>query len=231
MRQDEAQVQVFRKFTVMSIKSHDNRSRDATAANKIKLSGQEALVIQDARSIATENVAKEDYQQQVDRWNRYQEQLDKIQHRCEIENFPFERRLTTSYSERRMKAVVQGIGIGLLFATGYCLWLVSDAIINGAVIGNGDFMTGAVLSMGTAAVAAALLTTTRKLPETIKFACKPVLFIDDRYYLQKFVRGLARERNDPEVVLPALTMELPHSWIKQQSLLKGMETMSDAQTR
>lgn len=204
---------------------------------------QAVPLIQEVQKIASERVAIEDYQQQVDRWNRYQDALDKVRHQCEIEGVRFRRRMKTSYSERRERNIKQLIAICLLTSAiyisvaGYGAWQESQKPVNIYTILQerpdvweraSEIVTGGfTMGIGMSAVAFQYLWNRGKLPEKIKFQCKPIINIDDLYYLQKFVKGMAKEKHDPKVVLPELTMELPQSWIKQQSLLSVMSNMKD----
>lgn len=197
-------------------------------ANQVPLIKQVALV-------AAEKVPEQDFQQQVDRWNRYQEGLDRIERQCRIENVRFRRRLTTSYSERRIRNITRLAGLMFLIASTYTLGfgisIAHSFEVNGYAyifatpteIASMGLLMGFLVTLGLGMH----VINSGKLPEKIRFHCAPVINIDDLYYLQRFVIGMQRERHDPKVVLPELTMELPQSWIQQQSLLKVMETMKD----
>lgn len=197
--------------------------------------------VQLVQAIASEPVPVQDYQQQVDRWNRYQGALDQIQRRCEIEGAVFKRKVRTSYSERRVRNIKQAIAIGLITASiyiaiaGYFVlaessaniylprtWDVDEWLVAQDIAWWGGLMGALVASQIFRG-----LWNRGPLPENIVFQCKPVIFIDDLYYLQRFVRCMSKERHDPKVKLPELTMTLPQSWIKQNSLLSMMGTMKD----
>lgn len=204
---------------------------------------QAVPIIHEVQKIASERVPNEDFQQQVDRWNRYQESLDKIQRQCQIENVRFHRHLKTSYSERRIRNIYQCVAIGMLAASIFIVYYGVPALMEATKpismyevyygppnsmatiedIGNHALAIGFLTSLG----AFMFIFNRGYLPPMIKFECAPIMNIDDLYFIQRYVRGMARERHDPKVVLPALKMELPQSWISQQSLLKVMDTMRD----
>lgn len=206
---------------------------------------EQALIVQQVQSIAAENVSAEDFQQQVDRWNRYHASLDVIQRQCEIEGARFRRRLKTSYSERRERNILQGFAVAMITASIYISIMGYFAINNYGYniyeprtwdrdmwVWAGDIAWwGALMGVLVASQAIRLIWNRGPLPEKIKFECKPVIFIDDLYYLRRAVRQMAKEGHDPKIVLPTLTMELSQSWIKQNSLLAIMGTMKDIQIK
>jgi hypothetical protein len=53
------------------------------------MDNNEPTVIQELQAIAQEKVPDEDYQQQVDRWNRYQATLDKVARSAQLSDFRF----------------------------------------------------------------------------------------------------------------------------------------------
>lgn len=187
---------------------------------------QQSLLIQELNKVAQEKVPEQDFQQQVDRWNRYQELLDKVERQCQIQGFQFTKNLRSSYRDQRKRMLMASLAIGMLFSAAFSFNEYFTA--TESTISLGNILDNLLLLAGTLAVAPMVqMFNFAKLPETIKFSCTPMMFIDDAFYVQRFIRGFARERNDPEVKLPALSMELPHSWIKQQSLIKAMDTMKD----
>lgn len=189
------------------------------------MKGQEPALIEELQKVAAENVPKEDYQQQVDRWNRYQTLLGKVEQQCQLQNFRFSRNINSSYRERRILNVKRGAAIGFIAMAAMFIYsgLTMSAVDVSIETVKGIIGQGGIVGLGAAVIL--LISEVGKLPETIKFECKPKMFIDDLYYIQRFVHGFAREQHDPEVKLPALTMELPQAWIKQQSLLTAMDSM------
>lgn len=183
-------------------------------------------LLQDLQKIADRKVPAEDYQQQVDRWNEYMEALFKVQAQCQVLNLRFRRVIKTSYSARRIRNFKYAAGIAALISaltflgtTIYSLTfpepmpitvMVGPSIF--AFIYSGFIIGAATMNSG-------------KLPEKLQFTVKATIRYDELFYVQRFIRGMQRERKDPVITLPALTMEIPHAWAKQQSLLKIMDAM------
>lgn len=209
---------------------------------------QEKPLLAQLQEVAGQKIPQEDYQQNVDRWNKYGSLLDTAERQCQLHGFFFRRNLKTSFTETRRRLLMTVLGMAILVTSAMMFYEWSTFVGPAASIEEltGDIIAAATDSnmimtsgragdvVGTAVfvgafgggmlgVLASILLV--HLPDTIRFEYRPQMFIDDLFYVQRFIHGMALERKDPEVALPTLVMELPMSWIKQQSLLTGMDAM------
>lgn len=186
------------------------------------MDSEQLPLLQELHGIVQEKVPDEDYQQQVDRWNRYQEALFKVQSQCEALNLRFRRRINSSYRQRRLTNIKYGMAVGLFAAS-----LV--ALVSILTVGPSWFTiasAGLIFTYITIA-SSGIMVNAGKLPEKIKFSVKASIRYDEQFYVQRFIRGMNRERRDPVIELPELTMEIPYTWLKQQALLKIMGAMKE----
>ena len=186
-------------------------------------------LIKELKTIIDQKVPDEDYQQQVDRWNHYREALYKVQMQCQILDLRFRQKMVTSYSERRMRNTRK---IGAVAAVVAALVVMGMSLFSMTLPKfiplNSIAVTGCFVFVYAVALGIFTMLNSGKLPEKVKFSVSASIRYDEQFYVQRFLRGMQRERKDPKIDLPPLTMEIPQTWLKQQALLKIMGTMNEA---
>ena len=190
------------------------------------MSLEQVPLLQDLKKIADREVPAEDHQQQVDRWNEYMEALFKVQAQCQVLNLRFRRTIKTSYSARRMRNFKYAGGIAALVGALTFLGATLISLTSPDPVPILGIAAPSIFAFFYSAfIVGAITMNMGKLPEKLQFTVKATIRYDELFYVQRFIRGMQRERKDPVITLPTLTMEIPHAWAKQQSLLKIMDAM------
>lgn len=168
--------------------------------------------------IAKREIAKEDYQQQIDRWNEYQTVLDSIKEQMQDKRGVALAKNVHSNMEN-MDAFDHMLTIMLSFIGGVFLTAIGGAILAGVIHSSLSYLIGLPIF----AIGVYYLAVNPNLPrKTLKFSCKPILHIDELTYMNNFIKGIPQREKDPDVKLPEVRMEIPRRWIAQQSMLDVM---------
>jgi hypothetical protein len=173
-------------------------------------------IFRQLKAVASQRVPDIDYQQQIDRWNKYQELLDKIDKKC----------------GRR-------VGVRLVRNIKHNIKTFTDTATAGlAIIGLtslmsmwGSYTITSLYGIIGSAIALGFIGWQSFIrihhPSIIHFKCSPVLHIDEFAYMRQTIKGIPAVEHDPIVRLPAIEMHIPRAWLGQQGMLKFMESLSD----
>lgn len=174
-------------------------------------------VLQQLKNVAKQRVNKIDYQQQIERWNKYQELLDKIDQKC--------KKAVGVRLARNVKHNVKMLGDTEAAALSI-IGLIALLTMWGAnTIEDGLYgMIGSAVALGFVGWQTAIRL---HHPSVIHFKCRPVLHIDEFAYMRQAINGIPPAEHDPIVRLPVLEMSIPRAWIAQQGMLKFMESLAD----
>jgi hypothetical protein len=175
-----------------------------------------ADILQQLQGVTKQRVDQLDYQQQIERWNRYQELLDEIDKRCGTHvgvrldrNVKHNFRVFTDVSYAGLSV------IGMVALMG--LW--------------GSFSTNSIYGIIGSITALGFVgwQTLIRLyhPSIILFKCSPVLHIDEFAYMRQAIRAIPPAERDPIVRLPVLEMSVSRAWLAQQGMLKFMESLGN----
>ena len=173
-------------------------------------------VFRQLKTVASQRVADIDYEQQIARWNQYQELLDKIDKKCS-------RHVGVRLS-RNVKHNVKTFTDATTAALGI---IALTALMSMA----GSFTINSVYGIFGSAIALGFVGWQSFIrlhhPSIINFSCSPVLHIDEFAYMRQAIKGIPAVEHDPIVRLPVLEMDIPRAWLGQQGMLKFMESLSD----
>jgi hypothetical protein len=168
------------------------------------------------KAVASQRVDDIDYEQQIDRWNKYQEILEKIDKKCG-------RRVGV----RLAKNVKHNVKTFTDTATAALAIIALTALMSmwGSYTINSLYgIIGSAIALGFIGWQSFI-----RLyhPSIIHFRCSPVLHIDEFAYMRQAIKGIPAVEHDPIVRLPVLEMHIPRAWLGQQGMLKFMESLSD----
>jgi hypothetical protein len=175
-----------------------------------------ASILQQLQKVIEQGVDEIDYQRQIDRWNRDQELLDKIDKKC---NRRVGVRLARNV-KHNFKTFTDTSSSGLA-VIGTTALLVLWATFS---IDNHYHIAGSIAALGFIGWQALIRT---HHPSIIHFKCSPVLHIDKFAYIRQAIMAIPPAQHDPIVRLPMLEMSIPRAWLAQQGMLKFMESLSD----
>lgn len=168
------------------------------------------------KAVTSQRVADIDYEQQIARWNQYQELLDKIDQKCS-------RQVGVRLS-RNVKHNVKTFTETTIAALGF---IALTALMSMA----GSYTTNSIYGIIGSAIALGFIGWQSFIrlrhPSIINFRCSPVLHIDEFAYMRQAIKGIPAVEHDPIVRLPVLEMDIPRAWLGQQGMLKFMESLSD----
>jgi hypothetical protein len=168
------------------------------------------------KAVASQRIADIDYQQQIDRWNKYQELLDKVDKKCG-------RRAGVRLS-RNVKHNVKTFSDTVSAALGI-IALTALVSLSGSLTINSIYgMIGSAIALGFIGWQSFIRL---HHPSVINFRCSPVLHIDEFAYMRQAIKGIPSVEHDPIVRLPLLEMDIPRAWLGQQGMLKFMESLND----
>jgi hypothetical protein len=179
-------------------------------------SGSGENVFRQLKSVASQKVADIDYEQLIDRWNKYQEILDKVDKKCN-------RRAGVRLS-RNVKHNVKTFTDTATAALGIIA-------LTGLISMSGSFAINSVYGIIGSAIALGFVGWQCFIrlhhPSIINFRCSPVLHIDEFAYMRQAIKGIPPVEHDPIVRLPVLQMDILRAWLGQQGMLKFMESLND----
>jgi hypothetical protein len=180
-------------------------------------SSVEGNVFRQLKAVASQRVADiVDYELQIDRWNKYQELLDKIDKKCG-------RRVGV----RLARNVKHNVKTFTDTATAALAIIALTALMSMW----GSYTTNSLYGIIGSAIALGFIGWQSFIrlhhPSIIHFRCSPVLHIDEFAYMRQAIKGIPAVEHDPIVRLPVLEMHIPRAWLGQQGMLKFMESLSD----
>ncbi len=173
-------------------------------------------VFRQLKAVASQRVADIDHAQQIERWNEYQDLLDKIDKKCS--------RQAGVRLSRNVKHNVKTFTETAVAALGF-LALISLMSLAGSYTMNSVYgIIGSAIALGFIGWQSFIRV---HHPSIIKFRCSPILHIDEFAYMRQAIKGIPPVEHDPIVRLPVLQMEIPRGWLGQQGMIKFMESLSD----
>jgi hypothetical protein len=173
-------------------------------------------VFRQLKTIASQRVANIDYEQQIERWNQYQELLDKLDKKCS--------RQAGVRLSRNVKHNVKIFTEMAVAALGF-LAMISLMSLAGSYTMNSVYgIIGSAIALGFIGWQSFIRV---HHPSIINFRCSPILHIDEFAYMPQAIKGIPPVEHDPIVRLPAVEMAIPRKWLGQQGMLKFMESLSD----
>jgi hypothetical protein len=173
-------------------------------------------VFRQLKAIASQRVANIDYEQQIERWNQYQELLDKLDKKCS--------RQAGVRLSRNVKHNVKTFTEMAVAALGF-LAMISLMSLAGSYTMNSVYgIIGSAIALGFIGWQSFIRV---HHPSIINFRCSPILHIDEFAYMRQAIKGIPPVEHDPIVRLPAVEMAIPRKWLGQQGMLKFMESLSD----
>jgi hypothetical protein len=183
------------------------------ASNDISNNGGD--VFGQLRALASQRVADIDYEQQIDRWNQYQELLDRIDKKC-----------VRQAGVRLSRNVRHNVKTFTETTTGILAFIGLIAIMSIW----GSLLISSVYGSIVSAIALGFIGWQSFIrvhhPSIINFSCSPVLHIDEFAYMRQAIKGIPEVEHDPIIRLPVLEMAIPRAWLGQQSILKFMESLN-----
>jgi hypothetical protein len=176
----------------------------------------EGSIFRQLKAVASQKVADIDYEQQIDRWNKYQELLDKVDKKCSRRAGVRLSRNVKHNVNMFTDTVIAALGIIALTAL-MSMW--------------GSFTTNSLYGIIGSLIALGFIGWQSFIrlrhPSIINFRCSPVLNIDEFAYMRHAIKGIPAVEHDPIVRLPVVEMDIPRAWLGQQGMLKFMESLSD----
>jgi hypothetical protein len=179
-------------------------------------SGSAGNIFRQLKTVASQRVPDIDYEQQIARWNQYQELLDKIDKKCSGQ--------VGIKLSRNVKHNVKTFTDATTAALG-TIGLTALMSIWGSFTTNSLYgIIGSVIALGFIGWQSFIRL---HRPSIINFKCSPVLNIDEFAYMRQAIKGIPAVEHDPIVRLPMIEMNIPRVWLGQQGMLKFMESLSD----
>jgi hypothetical protein len=167
------------------------------------------------RAVASNRVAGLDCEQQIDRWNQYQELLDNVDKKC-IRQAGVRLSRNVRHNVKTFTETTTGVlGFIALIAImsvwgSLLIYSTYGLIFSGICLGFIGWQSFIRLHH----------------PSTIHFTCSPILHIDEFAYMRQVIKGVPEVEHDPSIRLPVLEMAIPRAWLGQQGMLKFMESLS-----
>ena len=176
----------------------------------------EGSIFRQLKAVASQKVADMDYEQQIDRWNKYQELLDKVDKKC---------------SRRAGVKLSRNVRHNVKTFTDTVIASLAIIALTALVSLSGSFTIHSIYGVIVSVIALGFIGWQSFIrlhhPSIINFRCSPVLHIDEFAYMRQAIRGIPPVEHDPTVRLPLLEMHLPRVWLGQQGMLKFMESLND----
>jgi len=173
-------------------------------------------VFRQLKAVASQRIADIDYEQQIARWNEYQELLDKIEKKC-----------SRGAGVRLSRNVKHNVNTFTETTVAALVFIAMIALMSLA----GSFTINSIYGIIGSAIALGFIGWQSFIrlyhPSIINFRCSPVLHIDEFAYMRQAIKGIPPVEHDPIVRLPMLNMTIPRVWLGQQGMLKFMESLSD----
>jgi len=179
-------------------------------------SGMGQNIFRQLKNVANQRLADIDYEQQIDRWNKYQELLDKVDKKCTSRAGVRLSRNVKHNVKTFTDSVTAALGIIALTA----LVSLSGSITINSIYG----IIGSAIALGFVGWQCFIRL---HHPSIINFRCSPVLHIDEFAYMRQAIKAIPEVEHDPIVRLPVLQMDIPRAWLGQQGMLKFMESLND----
>jgi hypothetical protein len=173
-------------------------------------------VFRQLKGVVSQRVAVIDYERQIDRWNQYQELLDRIDKKCS--------RKAGIRLSRNVKHNVKIFTETAVAALGFLALISLMSLMGSYTMNNIYGIIGSAIALGFVGWQSFIRL---HHPSTINFRCSPVLHIDEFAYMCQAIKGIPPVEHDPIVRLPVLEMDIPRAWLGQQGMLKFMESLSD----
>ncbi len=173
-------------------------------------------IFRQLETIASQRVADTDYEQQIERWNQYQELLDKVEKKCTRQSGVRISRNIKHNVKTFTETAVAGLGF---------IALISSMSLVGSYTMNSIYgIIGSAIALGFIGWQSFIRV---HHPSIINFKCSPILHIDEFAYMRQAIKAIPSVEHDPIVKLPAVEMAIPRTWLGQQSMLKFMESLSN----
>lgn len=173
-------------------------------------------ILHQLQSVTKQRIDQIDYQQQIERWNRYQELLDEIDKRCGRDaGVRLSRNVKHNF---KVFTDASSAALAIIGVTG--LMAMLGAFSNDSLY----YVVGSLVALGFVGWQALIRL---HHPSMIHFKCSPVLHIDEFAYMRQAIKAIPPAQHDPKVRLSVLEMSIPRAWLAQQGMLKFMETLSD----
>jgi len=174
-------------------------------------------IFRQLEAVASQRVAGIDYEQQIARWNEYQELLDKIDKKC---NRQAGVRLSRNVKHNLKTFTEMAIaGLGFIALTALM------SMVGSFTMNNIYGIIGSAIALGFVGWQSFIRL---HHPSIINFTCSPVLHIDEFAYMRQAIKGIPPlVEHDPIVRLSALEMDIPRAWLGRQGMLKFMDSLSD----
>jgi hypothetical protein len=186
---------------------NDNSSNSSSGGN----------ILGQLKAVTSQRVAADiDYEQQIDRWNQYQELLDKVDKKCS-------RRSGVRLS-RNVKHNVKTFTDATTAALGTIALTALMSMVGSFTMNNIYGIIGSAIALGFVGWQSFIR---RHHPSIINFRCSPVLHIDEFAYMRQAIKGIPAVEHDPIVRLPVIKMDIPRAWLGQQGMLKFMESLGE----
>ena len=174
-------------------------------------------IFRQLEAVASQRVADIDYEQQIARWNEYQELLDKIDKKCS--------RQAGVRLSRNVKHNLKTFTEVSIAGLGFIALTALTSMVGSFTMNNIYGIIGSAIALGFVGWQSFIRL---HHPSIINFKCSPVLHIDEFAYMRQAIKGIPPlVEHDPIVRLPALEMDIPRAWLGQQGMLKFMESLSD----
>jgi hypothetical protein len=173
-------------------------------------------IFRQLKAVASQRIANIDYEQQIARWNEYQELLDKVDKKCSRE--------AGVRLSRNVKHNVKTFTETSIAALGTIALTALMSVWGSFTINSVYGIIGSAIALGFIGWQSFIRL---HHPSIINFRCSPVLHIDEFAYMRQAIKGIPAVEHDPIVRLPVLEMDIPRAWLRQQSMLKFMESLSD----
>ena len=173
-------------------------------------------ILHQLKAIANDPVADIDYEQQIERWNKYQGLLDKIDKKCD-------RRVGVRLA-RNVKHNVKTFTDTATAALAIIALTSLMSVWGSYTINSLYGIVGSAIALGFIGWQSFIRL---HHPSIIHFKCSPVLHIDEFAYMRQAIKGIPAVEHDPIVRLPVIEMDIPRAWLGQQGMLKFMESLSD----
>ena len=173
-------------------------------------------ILHQLMAIANDPVADIDYEQQIERWNKYQGLLDKIDKKCD-------RRVGVRLA-RNVKHNVKTFTDTATAALAIIALTSLMSVWGSYTINSLYGIVGSAIALGFIGWQSFIRL---HHPSIIHFKCSPVLHIDEFAYMRQAIKGIPAVEHDPIVRLPVIEMDIPRAWLGQQGMLRFMESLSD----
>ncbi len=165
----------------------------------------------------TSNIVEMDCHSQIERWNRYQDLLDKVDEKC----LKTQGDVILKRNIKHNVKVLRDTEIAILSTIGLTALLL---VVAGATVHN----IYPIIGGSSVLIFVGLQVLTRlRPPSEIHFKCTPVLHIDEYAYMNKAIKNIPKVQRDPVVKLPQFEMYIPRSWLSQQGMLEFMDSVQD----